>query len=210
MANVVTLEVFPRETSGTKAARRLRREGIVPANVYGHDQPPRNVQIPADSVKRLLQSGVRVVDLTLNGATQKTLLSDVQWDTFGQHILHVDFLRVDANERVEVKVPVHTRGTAPGVLAGGILEQPHHELTVDCLAVEIPQEIVVRIHSLDIGGVIHVRELTDLPDGVKILENEDEVVLQIIAPTEPTEEEEAEGAAEPEVVGKKGDEAGEA
>ena len=102
------------------------------------------------------------------------------WDTFSQHLIHVDFMRVDPNERVRVKVPVHTRGTAPGVLAGGILEMPHHEVTVECLAVDIPGEIVVKVGDLQIGQFVHVKELTDIPPGVTILDAPDTVLVHIV------------------------------
>ena len=156
-----------------------------------------------------------MIDLSIDGKTEKALLSEVQWDTFGKHLLHVDFIRVDANERIEVTVPIHTRGTAPGVLAGGILEQPHHEVHVECLAVEVPQEFVIRVGALQLGDVVHVSDLESyvtLPATLKVLSPPDEVLIHIVEPREAPEEEEvpAEGeAAEPELVGKESAEADE-
>jgi large subunit ribosomal protein L25 len=210
MAEVLTLNAEPRAATGTKASRRLRREGIVPGNVYGHKQDPQAIQLKSDDVRHILHKGARVVDLAVGGNQEKALLSEVQWDTFSQHLLHVDFLRVDPDERVEVSVPVHLRGTAPGVLAGGILEQTHHELTVECLAVDIPTEIVVRIGSLHVGDTVHVSDLTELPTGVKVVDAPDTIVLHIIQPrAEEEAPEAAEGApAEPEVIGRKKEEEG--
>jgi large subunit ribosomal protein L25 len=207
MAEVLTLNAEPRKETGSKASRRLRREGIVPGNVYGHKQDPQPIQLKADDVRHVLHKGGRVVDLAVGGGAEKALLSEIQWDTFSQHLLHVDFLRVDPDEKVEVKVPVHLRGNAPGVLAGGILEQTHHELTVECLAVDIPTEILVRIGALQMGETVHVSDLTELPTGVKIVDAPDTIVLHIVEPRAPEEEAAPAGeGAEPEVIGRKKEE----
>lgn len=204
MPEVVTLEVQPRTGLGTRAARRLRRQGIVPGNIYGHKQEPQAIQVSADAMRNVLHKGARVVDLKVEGKVEKALLSEVQWDTFSQHLIHVDFMRVDPNERVRVKVPVHTRGTAPGVLAGGILEMPHHEVTVECLAVEIPSEIVVKVGDLQVGQFVHVKELTDVPPGVTILDAPDTVLVHIVQPRAEAAPAPVEAApSEPELIGRK-------
>lgn len=209
MAEIVKLEVQPRTATGTRGSRKLRREGIVPANVFGHKQDPRPVQVTADAVRAVLHKGARVVELLIGGQTEQALVSEVQWDTFAQHLLHVDFLRVDPNERVRVKVPVHLRGTAPGVMAGGILEQPHHELTIECLAVDVPNELIVKVGALQVGEFVHVSEMTELPTGVQIVDAPDTVVVHIVKPREEAEAAAAEGGAqEPEVIGRKPKEEG--
>jgi large subunit ribosomal protein L25 len=213
MAEIAKLQVQKRGGVGTAAARKLRREGIVPANIFGHKQEPVPIQMPADPVRAILSKGARLVDLQIDGGSEKALVSEVQWDTFGRHVLHVDFMRVDPNERVKVRVPVHLRGTAPGVLAGGVLEQPHHEVTVECLAIEVPNEILVKVGSLQIGDFIHVSELTDLPLGVHIVDAPDTVLVHIVQKREMVEVAPAVegGPAEPELIGRKpkdGEEAG--
>ena len=207
MAETFELKASPRVRTGTKECRRLRRAGVVPGNLFGHNQDPTPVRFDGEEMRHLLQRGAKVVDVQIDGNTEKALLTEVQWDTFGQHVLHVDFMRVDANERIEVVVPIHTRGTAPGVLAGGILEQPHHEVSVECLVVEVPQEFVVRVGSMNIGDSVHVSDLESLvtlPASLKVLTPPDDVLIQITEPKEvPEEEEAAEGEpAEPELIGK--------
>jgi large subunit ribosomal protein L25 len=104
---------------------------------------------------------------------------------------------------VKVKVPVHLRGTAPGVLAGGVLEQPHHEVTVECLAIEVPNEIVVKIGNMQIGDFVHVRELTELPPGVHVLDSADTVLVHIVQKRDVAEVAAEGGPAEPELIGRK-------
>lgn len=179
MSTIEKIAVQPRTESGSTGSRRLRTQGIVPAVMYGHKKGAVSIQLAGEDVRALLKAGTKVVDLELDGNLEKTLLRDVQWDTFSKHILHVDFLRVDPDERIHVEIPVALRGTAPGVLAGGIFEQPLHTIEVECLAVEIPDAIQVKIGNLQIGDSIHVNELTDLPAGLKILNPADSVVVQI-------------------------------
>lgn len=205
MSQVNSLEVKTRTKLGTRASRVLRSEGIVPANLYGHNEESQALQVCGVAVRTVINSGNRLVDLVVDGKPEKALLSDVSWDTFGQHVLHVDFQRVDATEKVHVAVPVLLKGTAPGVtIGGGILEQPHHEVNVECLATNIPHEIVIRIHALELGQFVHVSELTDVPEGVTVLDPPDTILVHIAQPR--TAEPEPEAAAEPvapEVVGKK-------
>ena len=141
------------------------------------------IAIETEMVGKLLRSGTHVVDLELDGKVEKSLVKDVQWDTFSSHVLHLDFLRVDPNERVTVEVPIHLRGTAPGVVAGGVLEQPHHSVEIECLAVEIPDFIQVRIGALNIGDVVHVSDLTEVPDGVAILDPPETVLVSVVHPS---------------------------
>src|SRR5712692_11804189 len=157
MAESVVLVTQPREGRGSQAARRLRRQGLVPAVVYGHKEETLCVVLPLEDVEKAIRHGVRVVDLTVNSKQEKALIRDVQWDHLGKDLLHVDFTRVAVDERITVAVPLEIRGVAPGVNAGGTLDQPIHTLSVECLAVSIPESIRVNVAELQIGGAIHVR-----------------------------------------------------
>jgi len=201
MSTATKVSAQKREKSGSAHCNRLRLQGIVPANVYGHGQEPLKISVPAETARPLVMSGHKVVDLEIDGKTEKALLRDVQWDTFSKHLIHMDFLRIDATQRILVDVPIHLKGTAAGVQAGGILEQPLHALHVDCLAIEVPDEIAVRIASLEIGQSIHVRDLTDLPASLKIKNPADSVIVHCVMPQ--AEEAAPAAAGEPEVVGKK-------
>ncbi|TXT33383.1 MAG: large subunit ribosomal protein L25 [Planctomycetota bacterium] len=192
----------PRTKLGTSANRRLRASGMVPGNIYGHKQDPISVSFSAKEAAALVNSTHRVVDLELNGKTETAILRETQWDAYHKQLWHVDFMRVDANERVKADVDVVLRGTSAGALAGGILEQPLHMLHVDCLAINIPEAIFIKVQSLQIGEAIHVKEL-DIPQGVTVLNNPDAIVVRVIQPiVVEAVSTEAAAPAEPEVIKK--------
>jgi len=205
MAVEMKLAVAKRSVKGSTACRRLRRAGRIPAVVYGHAVDPLAVEIAWDTLAPVLKAGTRVVDLDVEGNVEKAMFRDIQWDTFGRTVNHIDFLRIDPNDRVEVEVPILLKGTAPGTLAGGVLDFHLHSVTIECLAIAIPDNIPVKIADLQIDQAIHVREL-ELPPNTVIKNEPDTVVVQVKPVV--VEEAAAEGAAEPgptepEIVGRK-------
>jgi large subunit ribosomal protein L25 len=211
MAEGFTLKVETRSGRGTAECRRLRRRGALPGNLYGHGLEAVAIAAPVEAVTSLVTHGHRVVGLELDGTSQTAMFQDVQWDALGSEIQHFDLLRVDAQERVEVDVPIELKGTAAGAMSGaGMLEQPLHELTIECPAIQMPDAIIVRIHELQLGQAIHVRDL-ELPEGVTAITPGDQVVVQVVHAAETAEEAEEgiPGPAEPELVGRKPAEEGE-
>jgi large subunit ribosomal protein L25 len=207
MAESVELKVEKRDGRGTRKARHLRKTGLVPGVVYGHKQETISVSLSAEELARVIRLGAHVVDLRLDGGLEKALIRDLQWDHLGKDLLHIDFERVSADERIEVPVRIELKGIAPGVTGGGILDQPLHTLTVECLAISIPDSIRVNINELQLDGAIHVKDLT-LPEGVKALADPDAIVVHITAPAVEPEPVAAPAAtAEPELIGRpKGEE----
>jgi large subunit ribosomal protein L25 len=209
MSDDIPITTEPRTRVGTSECRRLRRSGRIPANIIGHGEEPEAVSVTEDAFRPVLTTGHKVVDLTINGKTQKALVRDVQWDTFSQYVQHIDFLRVDATERMVVDVPIVLRGTPPGVTAGGVLDHHMHTVSVEAPAVQIPDQLEVRVLDLQIGDAIHVRDVK-LPPDVKMMDDPDQIVVQVNEPIEIPEEEagaELEAAgAEPELVSRKEDE----
>jgi large subunit ribosomal protein L25 len=205
MADAVVLAVQERQENGTRSARRLRREGKVPGVVYGHKEATIPVTLVADDLSKAIRHGVRVVDLDRGGKVEKALIREVQWDPLGHDILHVDLARVALDERIVVDVRLELRGTAPGVTAGGLLDQPIHSIEVECLAISIPESIRVNIGELQIDGVIHVRDLV-LPAGVVTKTDPDAIVVQVKPPmveaAAPVAGAPAAEQAEPEVIGR--------
>jgi len=204
MAEAVRLVGEPRQERGKQAAKKLRKRGLVPAVVYGHQEATLSISLPRVEIERAVRHGARVVDLETDGKQEKALIREVQWDHLGKDMLHVDFARVAADERIVVSVPIELKGIAPGVTAGGTLDQPIHELSIESLAISIPDSIRVNIQGLQIGDVIHVRDLP-LPPDVKAMADADAVVIQVTAPLAAPEAPAApEGAeqAEPEVIGR--------
>jgi large subunit ribosomal protein L25 len=204
MAESVVLVTEKRDTRGTRTARRLRQKGRVPGVVYGHKEATLSVSVAADSLLSAVRHGARVVDLQSDAGLQKAQIAELQWDHLGVEVLHVDFRRVAADERIHVTVPVEVKGIAPGVTAGGILDQPIHTLAIECLAVSVPDSVRVNINELQLDGAIHVRDL-HLPPDVKALVDPDAIVVHIRAPQVEPEAAAAAAAeqAEPEVIGRK-------
>jgi large subunit ribosomal protein L25 len=203
MAESVVLVTEKRDTRGTRKARKLREQGRVPGVVYGHKEETVSVMVAADALVSAVRHGARVVDLQSDAGLQKAQIAELQWDHLGMEVLHVDFRRVAADERIHVTVPIEVRGIAPGVTAGGILDQPIHTLSVECAADSVPESIRVNINELQLDAAIHVREL-HLPPGVKALADPDAIVVHVTAPkVEEAAAAPAAEQAEPEVIGRK-------
>jgi large subunit ribosomal protein L25 len=205
MAETVTLVAQKRQPNGSRVARRLRKAGKVPGVLYGHKEETIALEVPADELTWAVRHGARVIDLQADGKTEKALIRDIQFDHLGMEILHVDFTRVSADERIQLEVRLEIRGTAPGVTAGGLLEQQLHTIEIECLALSVPESIRVNVNTLQIGEALHVRDLK-LPEGVVALTDPDAIVVQVAAPlVEPEAEAAAAPAAEqaePEVIGR--------
>ncbi len=211
MAESVVLATQKRDGRGSHAAAKLRKQGMIPAVLYGHKEATDSVALSGEELGNAIRHGVRVVDLQSDAGVQKALIREIQWDHLGKDILHVDFARVSKDERIKVTVPIEVKGIAPGVTAGGLLGQPMHLLHVECLAVSIPDHIRVNVNELQLGNAIHVSEL-HLPEGVNALDDPNAIVVQVTAPQAEAEAgaEPAAEQAEPELIGRKaGDEEGE-
>lgn len=202
MAETIQLKTQPRDKFGTAATRRLRKQGLLPAVIYGHKEEVVSVSLPREELERAVRKGAHIVDIEYNGKSEKARIRDVQWDHLGKELLHADFMRVSQDERIVIGVPVQLRGTAPGIAEGGVLDQPIHVLQVECPALEIPPFIRVNIEKLALGQAIHVRELV-LPPNVTAEADPDAVVVVVKAPRAEVETTElGEGGAEPEVIKK--------
>ena len=121
-----------------------------------------SLTLAADQFEASLRHGAKVVDLD-GAASGKALLQDVQWDTFFQHVLHVDLLRVRAGEKVTIEVPIELRGEAPGVRDGGVIEQMVHSIEIEVALDVIPDKLHINIKNLEIGGQLTVKDIDDLP-----------------------------------------------
>ncbi len=209
MAEIV-LEVTRRETTGKEVAKKLRRDGKLPAVVYGGHKDPVSITVDQKALSDLIRKsehGVRSVFLLhLAGGDQKrhAMIKDVSIDPITRKFKHVDFVRVVMDELVRVAIPIHSDGVAAGVKLGGMLDFQIRELHVECLPGAIPDEIKIDVTTMNINDVVRVADL-DLPEGVKALEDDERVVVSCHGRKveEEAETEEVEGEeAEPEVLGK--------
>ena len=203
MAEELTVE--PRESRGKRNAKRLRKAGRIPAVLYGHGKENVALSVPAAELGALVAHGSRLV--TLRGVVNESaFIRDLQWDTWGTHVLHVDFTRISAHEKVQVVVTVELRGEAPGVKEGGVVEHSIHELQIECPAGNIPEKLMVNVNALNLHDSITVEQM-DLPVDTTVLGDTAGVVVQCVEPAEIPEEEAVEAApGEPEVIGGKEEE----
>jgi large subunit ribosomal protein L25 len=198
MAEIVLLQTETREGRGTRLSEKLRKLGKVPAVVYGHKEQTLSVSVGHDVLLSAVRHGARIVEVDLGGKVEKAQIMELQWDYLGKDVLHVDFKRVSADERITITVPVELKGIAPGIAAGGLLDQPLHTLRIECPVLSVPDTIKVNINELAIDTAIHVRELK-LPEGVKVLDEGDAIVVQVKTPAADADAD-AEGTAEPEII----------
>jgi large subunit ribosomal protein L25 len=210
----VTLNARARSTFGKNAARKLRREGYVPAVIYGHGDETRPLEIAINELERLLStnSANTLIDLRVEGAkATSALIREVQHHAVKPMILHVDFLQVHAGEKIHLTVPVRTHGTPRGVRdEGGVLQEVLHAVEVECLPRDIPEAIDIDVENLGIGDAVHVRDV-EIPN-VRILNDGDLTIASVTQPTTEAlpeaEVSDAEAEGEPEVIRgrKEGDE----
>ena len=206
----INIAAEPRSALGSRANKRLRDTGKVPGVVYGHKEAVVPVTLPKKELVNHLNHGTHVFDLGLSGKTEKVLVKEVQYDHLGIEVLHVDFARVSADERVEVTVPLELKGEPAGESDGGVLQQIVSELEIECLVTDIPSVIVHNVSEMKVDDVVHIKDLK-LPAGVKALQDEDLVVAQLKTIAEETAAPAAEeGAAEPEIIGRKPEDGAEA
>ena len=206
MADV--LQVEKRTADGKRGTRRLRRAGGVPAILYGHGEACVPLSLKLEQLAAAVRHGARVVELK-GAANEKAFIRDLQWDTYGVDILHVDFTRVSEHERISVSVPVTLKGQAVGLKNGGVLEHLVHEVEIECEALSIPENLVLSVNNLDVGDSLDASAIP-LPAGAKLLSDPEAMVVHCVVPVEVDEAELGEGgAAEPEVIGRKADDEGE-
>ncbi|MHB8732288.1 MAG: 50S ribosomal protein L25 [bacterium] len=207
----VSLSVLERTAKGKSAAKRARREGLVPAVVYGRGRTPRPVSLGRKDLVAALHTAGRnaLIDLRIaqdgDAQTEVAMIEEIQRDHIRREILHVDLHLISLTEALEVSVPVVLSGTPEGVTSGGgVLEQVRREIEVRCLPTQIPDRFTVDVSGLRVGASIHVSELK-VAEGIEILTPPEEVIAAVVAAV--VEEEaapaaEAEAAAEPEVLGR--------
>lgn len=208
-----TLNVKKREQVGSRASDRMRSEGLLPAVLYGHNEPSVSLAVPYEEMTTTLRHGAKVVQLVGDEEGQ-ALLQDLQWDTFGRYLLHADLLRISAGERVTVELPVEAKGEAPGEADGGILTWVNHSVEIEVTPANIPEKLHVDLASVNIGDTVTASSIIDMPEGAKLITAPERVLINCVQPMaeEAADEDEAAGdaGAEPELVGKKDDEDSEA
>jgi large subunit ribosomal protein L25 len=209
MLKEVNLDVEIREGAGKIAARKLRHVERIPAIIYGGDRPAVPVSVSKDTMDKLLREHIHentIFHLNIPGSDEArpALIHDYQIDTLTHRLLHIDFLRIDMQTAVNVKIPVLLQGTPAGVKVGGLLEFLTREIAITCLPKDIPESIALDISPLELHTSIKAGQLP-LPESVKLHMSSDTTVVRIVAPRVEAVEAApvaAAEAAEPEVIAK--------
>lgn len=210
MRKDITIAAELRDSRGKNEARRMRADGKIPAVVYGASRQPVAVAVNPKEVHRILasKSGHNTIfNLRIDGVeTTPVMIADWQHDPIRSSLLHADLKRIDLNQRIAVKIPVHTAGEPRGVKEqGGLLELVAREIEVECLPGEIPEEFIVDVKPLLIGQSKRASDIV-MTGSMTLVSNPDTVLAHVIAlrtsAVEETPVEEGAAAAEPEVVKK--------
>lgn len=203
MSDTLTLSAETRDRVGKGASRALRREGRVPAVIYGNNQEPLSIHLEERALVKALHTGHFFNSVVMiegaGGKPIRTLPKDAALDVVTDRPVHVDFLRISEHAKVTVNVPVvfADEEASPGLEKGGVLNIVRHELELVCDASEIPSEITVSLKGMDVGGSLHISAVT-LPKGVEsAIDDRDFTIATIVAPSA-LKAEEAEAAAEAE------------
>lgn len=210
----LSIEVQPREATGSRASRRMRRSDLIPAIVYGGDRDPVSIQVPRRALLELFkksgtENAVFLLKLAGSGKARHCMVRELESDPITRQVVHVDFQRIDLKVKVRVEVQIELTGVPAGVKnEGGVLDFVHRHVEVECLPTEIPQHLTIDVSGLNIGQHIEAKDL-EMPEGVELLVEPERVIAAVSAPRKPEEEEAAdEGlleaeAAQPELVGRR-------
>jgi len=181
--------------------RALRREGLIPAALYGHDGDKSiSLTIPTKQAQMLLRDAAinnTLIDLEVPDIswTGKALIREVQAHPWKRTLHHVSFFTVSAKQKVEIVVPIVLTGNAVGTKEGGIVDQIMTELQIICAADSIPESIEIDVTSFDVGATLHVGEIV-LPEGAEVLDDPERTAISVVLPAKPVETEEEESETE--------------
>ena len=182
MAKTTTLQAETRTSTGTGALKQMRREGLLPSVIYGKGTQNINLKLNAKTFSELLahsSSENILVNLEIDGKdTKLAFLQAVQHDAISGHALHADFRAIDDKTEITAHIPAHLNGEAPGVKAGGVVEQYLHSIEITCLPNDLPDSIEIDISGMQVGDSLHLGDIA-YPKGVTHTHGDDVVVVHI-------------------------------
>jgi large subunit ribosomal protein L25 len=187
---------------GRSSSRQLRRQGLLPLNIYGHNQANQHVAVDYKAFEKFVLAGHRILALEIGGRKEHGVVKELQWDNLSALIIHADIARVDLTEKIVLSVQIITQGVAKGQTVGGTLDIALKDVRVEGPATAIPESIVVRVADLEINQSVRIRDL-QLPEGCRFMHEPDVVVLAVHEKRIAAEAPVVEGPAEPELIAKK-------
>jgi len=209
MVDVISLVASARTQSGKGPARAARRDGMVPAVIYGDKLEPVSVNVERKELERQIHVPgffIRLIDVNFDGGSHRVLPREVQFHPVSDVPMHVDFLRFSADHKITVEVPVQFQNEeeSPGLKRGGVLNIVRHDVEVLCTADNIPQIFEIDLTGFDIGDAVHASRVP-LPEGVTFtITDRDFTIATIAAPTVVSDEAAAEGEEGEEIMGEEG------
>ncbi len=214
MAAAADMKASARERVGKGAARDLRREGLIPAVIYGEKKPPVAIAISYKETARRVYSGgfmSHILTVEVDGEKHRVIPRDFQLEPVRDFIMHVDFLRVGRNTRLTIEVPVHflNEEESPGLKRGGVLNVVRHTVEVSCPADSIPESFEFDLTGAEVGDTLHISAITMPEDVTPTITDRDFTVATIAAPSALKSEEDEEAEAEAEEAAAEDEESGE-
>jgi large subunit ribosomal protein L25 len=210
----VSIVVQPRDVTGSRAARRLRKTGLIPGVLYGHGKEATMFAVDPHVLRGALSTGAgthAVLEVTVEGhkRAHHAIIKDMELDPVKSTLTHLDLQEIRLDETIETTVAVSFEGEAKGIKAGGMLDESTREVTIKGLVTAIPEHLVLDISEMDINDTAKVGDLV-VPEGIEILDDLEQVLCSMLPPRKVEEEDEegaaeaveGSGAAEPEIVGK--------
>jgi large subunit ribosomal protein L25 len=200
MAKVISLQASARNSGNKGAARAIRRDGQVPGVIYGGEKEPQSVALDYNQLWKAVETGrflSTLVEVEIGGDKVRAIPRDLQFDVVRNRVIHVDFLRLGAGQRISVAVPVHfsNHEASPGLKRGGVLNIVRHEIELYCPADNIPEQIEIDLAGWEIGGSIHISHV-NLPSNVQPVISDRDFTIATIAGAGGKEEEETTPEAE--------------
>jgi large subunit ribosomal protein L25 len=196
-----TLTASERAERGSRASRRLRRDGFVPGVVYGgQDGETTSFKVDSRALRQVLVDGSALIDLEVAGKTRPVIVKDQQLHPVRGNVMHIDLLEVRLDEKIQTTVAIHVEGAeeAPGIKEGGVLEQVTHQLNIEALPTAIPEYVAVDVSGMEIAATMNLSEVA-VPEDVTFLDDPEETIIATVVV--PTEVEEPEIEEETELVG---------
>jgi len=202
MEETLLLKAEIREHTGSKAVRKVRQRGRVPAIVYGHKQKPVAISFDEHDFVEGLHHGHRLIDVQVGRKKEKMIVKELQYDHLGRNVIHADLMRVNITETIKVSVPIELKGTAAGTHEGGIIDEHVDNLEVECKVTDIPETIVISVKDVKVGDVLHAGDI-ELPENVKLASPPETLLVacHLVAAAQTAEEVEEEMPTAPEVIG---------
>lgn len=171
---MLTISVTKRSATGRKSTKQLRVDGKIPAILYGQKKDVIPLVVNPEVFLKLTQKHERLVKFELDGKEESAVIREVQYNSFGNQVLHIDFVRIDMTKKLKVSVNLEYVNTPKGVSLGGVWEKFLHNITISCLPAQIPDHIVVDVEGMNVGDMLRTKDIK-LPEGF-ILESDPEVV----------------------------------